>query len=370
MAGWRRETNAADARIRARDLLPIPLLISTHDNLPSSSSTAVVRLCPRPLLHFRSAVTHILSSPLDRCLSRSPHRTNPSSIFYFRPDLPLSSLFIVRLRSRSLPSIFSIPDQISPSSSSVIARLSSRSLSVVFSIPNPVAPFDSENVCVDECHNEEGRTINDDIRRKLVVDRLLTLRMLYNKALQMVWQFVVEGKNCTTQVFDYLMKSVVCNQTREIIKEFLERSKQYNLAKAEKLNIINIRPSTTAEIFPERIKDPSRDCNFFRWLDEGRNSRSDATANSGSDARSHIQKHEEIVSNFGELLHCVTALKEAHLAETADWKQKHKALKEEVRGLKEAGLRRDMEASIMKKNQSVHAILICILIVVICYLVM
>ncbi|KAL5991979.1 hypothetical protein ACLOJK_012891 [Asimina triloba] len=99
-------------------------------------------------------------------------------------------------------------------------------------------------------------------------------------------------------------------------------------------------------------QDPSRDCNFFRWVDEGRNSRSDATTISGSDARSHIQKHEEIISDFGELLHCVTALKEAHLAETADWKQKHKALKEEVRGLKEAGLRRDMEASIMKKNQS------------------
>ncbi|KAL5996301.1 hypothetical protein ACLOJK_026377 [Asimina triloba] len=77
-------------------------------------------------------------------------------------------------------------------------------------------------------------------------------------------------------------------------------------------------------------QDPARDCNFFRWLDEGHNSRSDCiTANSGSDARSHIRKHEEIVSDFGELLHCVTALKEAHLAETADWKQKHKALKEE-----------------------------------------
>ncbi|KAL5996653.1 hypothetical protein ACLOJK_007572 [Asimina triloba] len=117
-------------------------------------------------------------------------------------------------------------------------------------------------------------------------------------------------------------------------------------------------------------QDPSRDCNFFRWVDEGRNSRSDGTTISGSDARSHIQKHEEIISDFGELLHCVTALKEAHLAETADWKQKHKALKEEVRGLKEAGLRRDMEASIMKKNQSVHTILICILVVVICYLLM
>ncbi|KAL5984326.1 hypothetical protein ACLOJK_018430 [Asimina triloba] len=106
---------------------------------------------------------------------------------------------------------------------------------------------------------------------------------------------------------------------------------------------------------------------LFRWLDEGRNSRSDDGANFGSDTRSHIQKHEKIISDFGELLHYVTTLKEAHLVETADWKRKHKVMKEEVSELKEAGLRRDIKASIMKKNRSVHTILICILIVVICY---
>ncbi|KAL5984578.1 hypothetical protein ACLOJK_018683 [Asimina triloba] len=75
----------------------------------------------------------------------------------------------------------------------------------------------------------------------------------------------------------------------------------------------------------------------------------------------HYQKHEEMVTDFGELLHCVSALKEAHLTKNADLKQKYKAMKEEIRGLKEAGLRREMEASIMKKNQFVHTILICIM---------
>ncbi|KAL5996039.1 hypothetical protein ACLOJK_026112 [Asimina triloba] len=77
-----------------------------------------------------------------------------------------------------------------------------------------------------------------------------------------------------------------------------------------------------------------------------------------------------MVADFGELLHCVSALKEAHLTENADLKQKHKAMKEEIRGLKEAGLRREMEASIMKKTQFVHTILICIMFVMIFYMTM
>ncbi|KAL6010068.1 hypothetical protein ACLOJK_000499 [Asimina triloba] len=92
MAGWGRETNAVDARISVRDLLPNPLLITTRDNLPSSS-TVIVRI---RFLTF-------------------------STVFYFRPDLPSSSLFIIRLRSHSLPSVFSIPDRISPSSSPILA---------------------------------------------------------------------------------------------------------------------------------------------------------------------------------------------------------------------------------------------------------
>uniref|UniRef100_A0A5B6YPA6 DNA-directed RNA polymerase III subunit RPC9 n=1 Tax=Davidia involucrata TaxID=16924 RepID=A0A5B6YPA6_DAVIN len=52
------------------------------------------------------------------------------------------------------------------------------------------------------------------------------------------------------KVYDYLEQSVACNQTRETIKEFSEKCKKYNLATAEFINIINIRPSSVVEIDP------------------------------------------------------------------------------------------------------------------------
>ncbi|XP_021905147.1 uncharacterized protein LOC110820081 isoform X2 [Carica papaya] len=39
-------------------------------------------------------------------------------------------------------------------------------------------------------------------------------------------------------------------KTRECINEFLEKCKKYNLAKAEMLNIINLRPCSVVEIDP------------------------------------------------------------------------------------------------------------------------
>ncbi|XVF20558.1 hypothetical protein REPUB_Repub12eG0010900 [Reevesia pubescens] len=52
------------------------------------------------------------------------------------------------------------------------------------------------------------------------------------------------------KVYDHLVKSATCNQTKEHINEFLERCKIYKLAKAEVLNIINLRPSALVEIDP------------------------------------------------------------------------------------------------------------------------
>ncbi|RZC80754.1 hypothetical protein C5167_043335 [Papaver somniferum] len=63
------------------------------------------------------------------------------------------------------------------------------------------------------------------------------------------------------QVYDYLVETAACNQTQENINEFLKSCEKYKLAKAEKLNIINIRPSTQVEIDPiieecqNRLKD-------------------------------------------------------------------------------------------------------------------
>ncbi|KAL5542020.1 hypothetical protein UlMin_009730 [Ulmus minor] len=51
------------------------------------------------------------------------------------------------------------------------------------------------------------------------------------------------------KVYDYLVETSASNLTRENIDEFLEKSKKYDLAKAELLNIINIRPSSAVEIF-------------------------------------------------------------------------------------------------------------------------
>ncbi|KAI3911127.1 hypothetical protein MKX01_039730 [Papaver californicum] len=63
------------------------------------------------------------------------------------------------------------------------------------------------------------------------------------------------------QVYDYLVETAACNQTQENINEFLKSCEKFKLAKAEKLNIINIRPSTQVEIDPiieecqKRLKD-------------------------------------------------------------------------------------------------------------------
>lgn len=52
------------------------------------------------------------------------------------------------------------------------------------------------------------------------------------------------------KVYDYLELSAARDQTRENIADFMERCKKYDLAKAEILNIINIRPSSAVELYP------------------------------------------------------------------------------------------------------------------------
>lgn len=52
------------------------------------------------------------------------------------------------------------------------------------------------------------------------------------------------------KVYDYLVESAACEQTRESINQFLEKSKEYQLAKAEVIGIINNRPSSAAQLAP------------------------------------------------------------------------------------------------------------------------
>ncbi|KAK3000470.1 hypothetical protein RJ639_020631 [Escallonia herrerae] len=52
------------------------------------------------------------------------------------------------------------------------------------------------------------------------------------------------------KVYDYLEQTAACSQTRGSIISFVGKSKQYKLAEAEILNLINIRPSSVVEIDP------------------------------------------------------------------------------------------------------------------------
>ncbi|XXG79354.1 hypothetical protein AAC387_Pa09g0445 [Persea americana] len=52
-----------------------------------------------------------------------------------------------------------------------------------------------------------------------------------------------EASDPLGKVFDYLVLSAACNNKRECISEFLKRTEKYNLTNAEKLNIINVRPT-------------------------------------------------------------------------------------------------------------------------------
>ncbi|XP_011626983.1 DNA-directed RNA polymerase III subunit RPC9 [Amborella trichopoda] len=51
------------------------------------------------------------------------------------------------------------------------------------------------------------------------------------------------------KVFDYLEQTAAANQSRESIAEFLKRSEKYDLTKAEKLQTINLRPTTPVAVY-------------------------------------------------------------------------------------------------------------------------
>ncbi|XP_061370218.1 uncharacterized protein LOC133312942 isoform X2 [Gastrolobium bilobum] len=52
------------------------------------------------------------------------------------------------------------------------------------------------------------------------------------------------------KVYDYLVNTAAADLTRENINEFLTGVKQHDLAKAEILNILNIRPVASVGIYP------------------------------------------------------------------------------------------------------------------------
>ncbi|CAH8338442.1 unnamed protein product [Eruca vesicaria subsp. sativa] len=60
------------------------------------------------------------------------------------------------------------------------------------------------------------------------------------------------------KVYDYLMETAASTQTRESVTTFSDKCKDFKLAKAEILNIINLRPSSDVELTPILEKPDER----------------------------------------------------------------------------------------------------------------
>ncbi|CAN6850952.1 unnamed protein product [Brassica oleracea] len=61
------------------------------------------------------------------------------------------------------------------------------------------------------------------------------------------------------KVYDYLMETAASTQTRESVTKFSDKCKDFKLAKAEILNIINLRPSSDVELTPILEKPDERE---------------------------------------------------------------------------------------------------------------
>ncbi|CAH2043759.1 unnamed protein product [Thlaspi arvense] len=61
------------------------------------------------------------------------------------------------------------------------------------------------------------------------------------------------------KVYDYLVETAACTQTRESVTKFTEKCKGFKVAKAEILNIINLRPSSIVELMPIIEKPDDRE---------------------------------------------------------------------------------------------------------------
>lgn len=56
------------------------------------------------------------------------------------------------------------------------------------------------------------------------------------------------------QVFQYLVDTATDKQTRESVSDLLGKVKKYDLAKAEVLNIINLRPTSPVGIYTVSLR--------------------------------------------------------------------------------------------------------------------
>ncbi|KAL6001568.1 hypothetical protein ACLOJK_007306, partial [Asimina triloba] len=125
--------------------------------------------------------------------------------------------------------------------------------------------------------------------------------------------------------------------------------------------------------------DKSHDCGFFRWVDGGSISKRSDEVCSQSQSYSGMEKIEELESEFGDLVGCVSDLKDFQLAESTrlkltsqaelrQLKEKVRRLEEAVRRLEEGERKREMKMDHLNRNQALQFAVICIVFAALCYL--
>ncbi|KAL6013238.1 hypothetical protein ACLOJK_003730 [Asimina triloba] len=118
--------------------------------------------------------------------------------------------------------------------------------------------------------------------------------------------------------------------------------------------------------------DKSLDCGFFRWVDGDSISKSGDEVSSHSQSYGGMEKIVELESDFGDLVGCVSDLKDFQLAESTRLKLTSQAelqqLKEKIRRLEEAESKREMKMDHLSRLIALHSAMFCITFAALCYL--
>ncbi|KAL6002428.1 hypothetical protein ACLOJK_034360 [Asimina triloba] len=112
---------------------------------------------------------------------------------------------------------------------------------------------------------------------------------------------------------------------------------------------------------PHIPHDKSHDCGFFRWVDGGSISKSGDEVCSRTQSYRGMEKIVELESNFGDLVGCVSDLKDFQLAESTRLKLTSQAelrqlkekvchLEEAVHRLEEGERKREMKMDLLNRN--------------------
>ncbi|KAL5983008.1 hypothetical protein ACLOJK_017088 [Asimina triloba] len=120
------------------------------------------------------------------------------------------------------------------------------------------------------------------------------------------------------------------------------------------------------------VRDKSLDCGVFRWVDGGSLSKYGDEVCSQFESNTGMEKIIELESDFGDLVGCVSELKDLQVAETSWLKLTSQAelrqLKEKIRCLEEAECKRELKMDHLHKIIALHSAMFCIMFAALCYL--